>query len=95
VTPFSVAATIVPVVVKMVCAMQSMISIPETIVFAYEKIFLSAGTIFLVNQKMVSGFPTTVFISQTKVSDTGTKVEDTKKMFCVSATIFSVSLTMY
>jgi hypothetical protein len=43
-----------------------MVSIPQTIVFSTEKIFLTAETIFLVNHKMFVGFATTVFVSQTK-----------------------------
>ena len=34
---------------------------------ANEKIFLTAGTIFLVNQKMVLGFATMVFVAPTRV----------------------------
>ena len=52
-TIFFAGATVVRVVVKMVCIMQTMVSIPETTVCANEKIFLNAGTIFLVNRKMV------------------------------------------
>jgi hypothetical protein len=75
--------TVVDVVVKTVCITQTMVSIPKTMVFSNEKIFLTAGTIFLVNQKMVSGFATMVCVSHTKDSDT-------KTMVCVAPTIVGV-----
>jgi hypothetical protein len=52
-TIFIAAVTVVPVVVKMVCMMRTMVSIPETTVCANEKMFLTAGTIFLAPQKIV------------------------------------------
>jgi hypothetical protein len=50
---FCAAVTVVPVVVKMVCITQIMVSVPETMVCTNEKIFLNAGTIFLAPQKIV------------------------------------------
>ena len=79
-TVFFAAVTVVPVVMKRVFITQKMLSIPETIVLSNEKIFLTIGTIFLVNLKMVSGFATMVFVSHTKDSDTRTMVLDTKTM---------------
>ena len=52
-TIFFAGATVVHVVVKTVCITQTNFSIPQTIVFSNEKMFLTAATIFLVNRKMV------------------------------------------
>jgi len=54
-----------------------MISIPETMVFANEKIFLARKTISRVNKKMISGLKTIVFVCHTKDFDTKTMVFDT------------------
>jgi len=77
-TVFFAAVIVVPVVRKSVFIPQEMLSIPETIVFSNEKIFLTTGTIFPVNQKMVLGFAILVFVPHTKDSDTRTMAPDTK-----------------
>ncbi len=64
-TTFCAAVTTVPAVVKMVCITQTMLSNPETMVSANEKIFLTAETIFPLNRKMVSGVETLVFVVPT------------------------------
>jgi hypothetical protein len=48
--------------------------------------FLTGETIFLVNQKMVSGFATIVFVSHTMGFDTRTKVCDAPTTVCVVPT---------
>ncbi len=76
-TVFCAAMTDVPVVVKKVCITQTMLSIPGTMICANVKIFLSTQIIFPVNEKMVSGLGTTIFVSQTKDSVTKTMVPET------------------
>ena len=58
------------------------------IIYANENIFRTSATIFLVAQKMFSRFATIFRISQTKASDTRTKVEGSEKRFCVAPIIF-------
>jgi len=45
-TIFCAAVTVASIVVKMVCVTQTILSIPETMAFANEKIFLARKTIF-------------------------------------------------
>ena len=77
-TIFCAAVTVVFVFMKMVFVTNTMLSIPETMVCANERIFFTAAIIFPVNEKMFSGLKTIVFVCHTKDSDTKTMVPDTK-----------------
>jgi hypothetical protein len=63
-----------------VCVAVEMVCITQTMVFSNEKIFLTAETFFLVNQKMVEGFATIIFVSQAKVSGTPKMVKNSPTM---------------
>ena len=50
-TIFCAAVTVASIVVKMVCVTQTILSIPETMAFAIEKIFSAGKTIFRITGK--------------------------------------------
>jgi hypothetical protein len=72
----------------MIYVVVKIVRIMQAIVFSNEKIFLTAETIFWVNQKMTSGFATMVFVSQTRISDTPKMIRNTPKMVEDSPTMF-------
>ena len=66
----------------------------DTIVCMKQIAFLVRETVFLVNQKMVSGFATIVFVSHTLGSDIRTKVCDASISVCDAPTVVEAVPTM-
>jgi hypothetical protein len=73
-TVSSAAVTMVSDILRMVFFARTMVSIPNNVVSASEKIFLTRETIFPVARRMFSGFVTTVFVSHPMFPNTKTMV---------------------